>query len=228
MNDTQSTISDIKLFIERLKKDLPEVFGKSAENAETQAARSGKVLYRGDLIDAKVHLTPDQEEGVSFDDKLFNIYIQSPEADPSALLSEWLREKAGDLLRQKTQEWAEKIGVEVNQVFIKDQQTLWASCSAKRNINYSYRIIKMPEVIIDYLVIHELAHIRHMNHGAEYWELVGQFCPDYKNHRKWLNANRDAVFADIDVKYIPQEESPASETPEPEATSEAETNQSVS
>ena len=203
MNDTQSVISDVKLFIERLKKDLPEVFGTTQENAETEA---GKILYQGRLLPARIHLTPDQEEGVDFAGDAFDIYIQTPQADVNAMATTWLRQKANEVLRAKTAEWAAKMGVEYNNIVIKDQQTLWASCSAKKNINYTYRIIKMPEAIRDYLIVHELSHLVHMNHGTEYWQLVAQFCPEYKTSRKWLNDNKGAVFANLDLKYISQEE----------------------
>ena len=171
MSDTQSVISDVKLFIERLKKEMPEVFGGATENTETP---SGKILYQGRLLPARIHLTPDQEEGVDFAGDAFDIYIQTPQADVNAMAEKWLKEKATEVLRAKTAEWAQKMGVEYNNVVIKDQQTLWASCSAKKNINYTYRIIKMPEAIRDYLVVHELSHLVHMNHGSEYWQLVGQ------------------------------------------------------
>ncbi len=201
MADTDSVVSDVKLFIERLKKEMPEVFGGAGENAETEA---GKVLYEGKLYPAQVHLTLDQEEGVDFTEEVFNVYLQTPQADPNTLTENWLRAKAADVLKEKTAEWAAKLGVEYNNIVIKDQQTLWASCSAKKNINYTYRIIKMPTAIRDYLIVHELAHLVHMNHGEEYWQLVGQYCPDYKAHRRWLNDNRGAVFAPLDLQYTPE------------------------
>ena len=200
MADTDSVVSDVKLFIERLKKEMPEVFGGPGENAETEA---GKVLYEGKLYPAQVHLTPDQEEGVDFTGTAFNVYLQTPQADPNTLVENWLRTKAADVLKAQTAQWAAKLGVEYNNIVIKDQQTLWASCSAKKNINYTYRIIKMPTAIRDYLIVHELAHLVHMNHGEEYWQLVGQYCPDYKAHRRWLNENRGAVFAPLDLAYTP-------------------------
>lgn len=203
MADTDSVVSDVKLFIERLKKEMPEVFGGPAENAETE---SGKVLFQGKLYPVRIYLTPDQEEGADFTGDGFNVYLQTPQADPNVLVENWLRQKASEVLKTKTAEWAAKMGVQYNHIVIKDQQTLWASCSAKKNINYTYRIIKMPEAIRDYLIIHELSHLVHMNHGTEYWQLVGQYCPDYKAHRRWLNENRGAVFAKLDLKYTPQQE----------------------
>ena len=210
MADTQSVVSDVKLFIERLKKELPEVFGQANGNKNNaEAAHSGdnKVLYNGKLYEARMYLTPDQEEGVAFDGTIFHIYLQSKNADPSALVTTWLRNKADETLKAKTAEWAQKIGVEFNNIVIKDQRTCWASCSGKKNINYSYRIVKMPLAVQDYLMVHELCHLVHMNHGQEYWQLVAQFCPDYKSHRRWLNENKGSIFAEVELAYrAPQEE----------------------
>ncbi len=222
MADTQTVISDVKLFIERLKKELPEVFGGPEENAGSE---SGKILYEGKLYPARVHLTPDQAEGVDFAGDCFHIYLQNPQADPNALAGHWLREKAGEVLRAQTAEWAQKMGVEFNNITVKNQQSLWASCSAKKNINYTYHIIKIPAAVRDYLIVHELSHLVHMNHGAQYWQLVAQYCPEYKAHRRWLNENRGAVFAALDLKYTPQEET--ADAPKHEPETKPETTQSA-
>lgn len=212
MADTQTVISDVKLFLERLKKDLPEVFGpqhaKDEKTGEPQAQvpHDNKVLYNGDLFPVQMYVTPDQEPGVAFDGKIFHVYLQTVQDNPAALVTDWLREKAKETLTAKTAEWAQKMGVEFNQIFIKDQRTLWASCSGKKNLNFSYRIVKMPQAVQDYLMIHELSHLTYMNHGAEYWALVAQFCPDYKLHRRWLNENKDAIFADVELTYQPPKE----------------------
>ncbi len=219
MADTQTTISDVKLFLERLKKDLPEVFGKDtakpAQNGQPKAEvpHDNKVLFNGDLFPAQMYLTPDQEPGVAFDGKAFHVYLQTAQDDPAALITDWLRNNAKEELTAKTNQWAQQMGVEFNQIFIKDQQTLWASCSGKKNLNFSYRIVKMPLAVQDYLIVHELCHLTHMNHGAEYWALVAQFCPDYKIHRRWLNENKDAIFADVELTYTPPQE-PTTQAPE--------------
>lgn len=208
MADTQSVISDVKLFLERLKKELPEVFSTQDQASGSAAApeqTANRVLYNGDLWQARMYLTPDQEEGVAFDGSVFHIYMKDASSDPSALVTQWLKDKAGDTLRTKTKEWADKMGVEFNNIVIKDQRTLWASCSGKKNINYSYRIIKMPLAVQDYLMVHELCHLVHMNHGQEYWQLVAQYCPDYQHHRRWLNDNKGSIFADVELTYVPAE-----------------------
>lgn len=221
MADTQSVVSDVKLFLERLKKEMPEIFGTSEKTGtssaqDAPAAGTNKVLYNGDLFEARVYITPDQEEGVAFDGQVFHVYLQTKDGNPSALVTDWLRNKAVEVLPQKTKEWAEKIGVEFNRVALKDQRTLWASCSGKKNINYSYRIIKMPPVVQDYLVVHELCHLKFMNHGEEYWALVGQFSPDYKLHRRWLNEHKDAVSEDIQLTIPAEYSAPTPTEPTPE------------
>lgn len=215
MSDTQTVISDVKLFLERLKKDLPEIFGKGEEKPKTEiklgkpetphlSISGNKVLYNGDLLDARIYLTPDQEEGVAFDGTIFHVYQQSKDSNPSELVTQWLKNKAKEIIPQKTKQWAEKIGVEFNNIVIKDQQTVWGSCSSKKNLNFSYRIIKMPTAVQDYLIVHELCHLIHMNHSPEYWALVAQFCPDHKIHKRWLNENKDALFADVQLTYQEQ------------------------
>lgn len=214
MSDTQTVISDVKLFLERLKKDLPEVFGKEEKRPteiklgqkETPSLSIGgnKVLYNGDLFEARMYITPDQEEGVAFDGNVFHIYLQSKQGNPSALVTEWLKDNAKEIIPTKTKSWAEKMGVEFNNIVVKDQQTVWGSCSSKKNLNFSYRIIKMPRAVQDYLIIHELCHLTYMNHQDEYWALVAQFCPDYKLHRRWLNENKDAIFAEVSLNYTEQ------------------------
>lgn len=63
-------------------------------------------------------------------------------------------------------------------------------------------------------MVHELAHLVHMNHGQEYWQLVAQYSPDYNLHRKWLNENKGSIFAEVELTYhAPEGENAAAETP---------------
>ena len=73
-----------------------------------------------------------------------------------------------------------------NRITIRNQKTRWGSCSSKKNLNFNYKIVKLPKNLAKYLVIHELCHLKHMNHSKDYWELVKIYCPDYKNLRKEL------------------------------------------
>lgn len=73
-----------------------------------------------------------------------------------------------------------------NKIFIRNPKTRWGSCSRDKNLNFSYKLIFLPEDASDYIIIHELCHLQEMNHGPKFWNLVARGCPDYKFMRKSL------------------------------------------
>ena len=213
--DIETTISDVKLFIEKLKADLPEVFPAPSAQQAADADQTvvvntnGKVLFMGDLLECEIILNPDIEKpSCALEDGRLLAYIKTENEDISALADTWLRAQANEILPKRITDWAQKIGVQFNNIAIKDQKTMWASCSQKNNLNFSYRIIKMPNVVIDYLIVHELVHLIHFNHGEDYWATVAKHAPGYKEHRKWLNNNKYAVLADVDIKYTAPQPAP--------------------
>ena len=77
----------------------------------------------------------------------------------------------------------------VSKIRISDYKSKWGSCSSKNKISYNWRIILADQKIIDYLIVHELAHIKFKNHSKQFWDEVGKFCSGYKEARKWLRQN---------------------------------------
>ena len=101
-----------------------------------------------------------------------------------------LKEKAKEFLTKKTNEFAFDFGVDINNIVIKDQKTCWGSCSPSKNINLNWRLIMEPLRVIDYVIVHELCHLAHLNHSKRFWDLVEKRMPEYKQHEKWLKKNR--------------------------------------
>jgi predicted metal-dependent hydrolase len=78
---------------------------------------------------------------------------------------------------------------DIEQIRLKHTHTVWGSCSRKRNLNLSTRLLFAPQEVIDYVIIHELAHLIEMNHSSRFWRLVEQAMPNYKEKEKWLKEN---------------------------------------
>jgi len=74
-------------------------------------------------------------------------------------------------------------------VTLKEQKTRWGSCSSKGNLNFNWRLVHFEPPIIDYVIVHELAHRTHMNHSADFWSLVATFDPEYRIKKGWLKRN---------------------------------------
>ena len=71
-------------------------------------------------------------------------------------------------------------------ITIRDQKTRWGSCSSSGTLSFNYRLMYAPPRILDYVVVHELCHLTHMNHSKDFWYMVGSIMPEYKTYRQWL------------------------------------------
>ncbi len=78
------------------------------------------------------------------------------------------------------------LDVSYKRLTIRDQRTRWGSCSRQGTLSFNWRLIMFSDIIIDYVILHEAAHLREMNHSAVFWKIVEKYCPYYKVHRKWL------------------------------------------
>ena len=108
------------------------------------------------------------------------------ECDIRNALADWYECHALERLIEKTHQYAGIVGVSPNSISVRNYKSRWGSCSSNGDICYNWRIIIAPHQIVDYVVVHELCHLRHLNHSPAYWESVRQVLPDYPVYRKWL------------------------------------------
>ncbi len=101
-----------------------------------------------------------------------------------------LKQQAGEILKARAAYFARLMGVKYNRIFIKEQKTVWGSCSTKGNLNFNWKLIFTGPDQLEYVVVHELAHLKQMNHSPAFWREVEAVLPDYRERRKKLKAFR--------------------------------------
>ena len=100
-----------------------------------------------------------------------------------------LIDRAMKIIPAKVSFFAPLVGVSYGNITIRNQKTIWGSCSGKGNLNFNYFLAALPEEVLDYVVVHELCHRLEMNHSSKFWAEVERVLPDYKKARKWLKDN---------------------------------------
>ena len=98
-----------------------------------------------------------------------------------------MKDEANRVIPDRVKYYAGIMGVTFGKITIKNQKTRWGSCSSKGNLNFNCRLLFVPDRIVDYVVIHELAHRRFMNHSKAFWKEVEKYMPDYKEQKKLLS-----------------------------------------
>ena len=96
------------------------------------------------------------------------------------------KETAREFISRRVGYFSNIYGCTVNRISVRDQRTRWGSCSRKGNLNFNYKIVLIPEKLADYIIVHELCHLKEFNHSKRFWALVGQTLPDYAEIRREL------------------------------------------
>ncbi len=100
-----------------------------------------------------------------------------------------LRRRAAAELPERLAALAARFGLSVRRVSIRDQRTRWGSCSRRGHICLNWRLVQMPAWIAEYVIVHELMHLKRMDHSTRFWKLVASACPRYQEARRWLRAH---------------------------------------
>lgn len=109
-----------------------------------------------------------------------------------------LTTRAKRIIPQRVRYYAEMMGVDYGRITIRMQKSRWGSCSSKKNLNFNCLLMRAPDEIIDYVVVHELCHLKEMNHSKRFWAEVEKVIPDYADRRKWLRDHQEEVsFSDV-------------------------------
>lgn len=180
-------LGEVKEFLEGLAQELPLVF-KPAPPKASSAGRVHKHLpYRGQDVPVRVLERPGEPRTeVVHEEGELRLLRGDDRLAPHAALREFLIDRARETFTERAAHWAPRIGVRYSRLTIRDQRTVWGSCTKAGHLSFNWRIIMAPPAALDYLVIHELSHLREMNHSKRFWSIVAEHCPDWKAQRGWL------------------------------------------
>ncbi len=110
------------------------------------------------------------------------------------------RRKARERFEDRADHYADEMGVEYEKIEVRNQRTKWGSCSTTGTLGLNWRLMMAPPEVADYVVVHEIAHLREANHDDEFWALVAEHDPDYEDHAEWLERNSvRLIFSDSDL-----------------------------
>ena len=130
------------------------------------------------------------------------LFSQAASSERAGMLSKEDTARLSKLMKhslpEKLAKYSKLLGVSYNRVSVRCQRSKWGSCSAKGNLNFNCLLMLAPEEVLDYVIVHELCHRRHMDHSKEFWAEVESVCPEYKAYRKWLRENGGALMMRVE------------------------------
>lgn len=110
-------------------------------------------------------------------------------------VKDYIKKRAGEEFYAHSKQLTDRIGSKLAGVSIKDTTSRWGSCSTLKHINYSWRIALAPDFVIDYLMAHEVSHLKHPDHSDAFWACVATLCPEWSNGRIWLKRYGKTLYA---------------------------------
>lgn len=184
METSDDTIENI---ISRKKFWLYKTVNKTKEKASKALKKefiSGELFwYLGRRY--RLDITQCEHRGLKFFHNKFVLNVDDKEG-AEALFKEFYRQKAKEKLEAQVKKYAKQMGVKYKEFKILDMKKRWGSCTNEGNIILNFQLIKAPMYVIDYVIVHELAHLIEYNHSPRFWNIVKTQISDYEEHKKWL------------------------------------------
>lgn len=174
------------------------VYQRYREEAPERAFEAGEMFpYLGESHELVVE--PRQSHTVSNR----TIRLRQSAVEQSSIkqvLQNFYRSRARQHFADRADQYASRMGVEYEQIEVRNQRTKWGSCSTSGTLGLNWRLMMASPEVIDYIVVHELAHLRESNHTQAFWDIVAEYIPDYPEHAEWLTENStQLIFSKADL-----------------------------
>jgi predicted metal-dependent hydrolase len=179
-------VLDKKREYDRYREDAPDrefAVGEEFPFLGDSHAVTVEAIDQHDVSEGELRLAESRVERSSIRDELERLY----------------KREARQQFERRAEHYRAAMEVSYDRIELRNQRTRWGSCSPNRTLAFNWRLIMAPADVIDYVVVHELAHLREKNHTTRFWELVGEHDPEYTRHAEWLEVNSSKlIFAECD------------------------------
>ncbi len=169
---------------------------KKRQETPLQLENGAMLPYLGSHLLLRLQNGP--ANNILMNDITKELFVTSPNTAQSTIgknLRAWFQEKARQFFAERLPVYAAMLGVNYRSFSLSSARQRWGSCSISGNIRLNWRLIYFSPSLIDYVIVHELAHLREMNHSKRFWEIVSQAYPDYRAARKALNQENSQILA---------------------------------
>jgi predicted metal-dependent hydrolase len=156
---------------------------------EKQYIDGEKFLFLGSSFDLK--LVESQKHLLHFDSRF--TLRRAAQTRGEQVFTRWYKERALEVITERVNQYAQQYNFAPKYVRISSAKTRWGSCSPNGTLNFTWRLVMAPLEVVDYVVVHELAHLRVNDHSGKFWKVVEAIYPEYKKQRKWLRENGEKL-----------------------------------
>ncbi|MGL4363371.1 MAG: M48 family metallopeptidase [Cellulosilyticaceae bacterium] len=150
--------------------------------------KTKEIKYLGKTKKIYIDQSKTKQSCLQYKDDIFYITVPKDTSDIQIkkLMENYYREAGKKYLKQRVKFFCRLLGVECGTITVRKQKTRWGSCSQSGNLSFNVKLMMTPEEVIDYIVLHEVMHLRYFNHGSVFWESIERIMPEYKKYEMYL------------------------------------------
>lgn len=173
---------------ELIQEKSKEMKDRLLGQQEKEYRQEERVLYLGNTYPVKVYQdTTIEQDYVVFDEKHINVYVKQVEDGRiKQALKRFYYQQCKAIVEKSVRSYQSNFKVKPRSIRISDSKTTWGTCDSQLQLTFNWKLAMAPIKVIDYVVVHEMCHMIHLNHDRSFWRLVGKISPDYKEQENWL------------------------------------------
>jgi predicted metal-dependent hydrolase len=167
---------------------------RSGGAGESPPGDGSRILFLGMERTLRLHREERHRPSITVTDSeiIVRLTPESPE-DIRPLLGRWMRARAESIIPERVRALNDPWKLRYSSIAVRNQRTRWGSCSRRGALSFNWRLVILPTAVADYLICHELAHLKYLDHSSRFWSLVARICPTFRDSERWLRKHGRSV-----------------------------------